>query len=419
MVFNLVLPHVVAQRISADSIACSTSMNQPIRILELRSADGAGGGPEKTILGGARLSAPEEFDIHVVYLKSESDTDSNIREKADSLDVRFSEITHHGPLDFGQFSKLRKYVAEHEFDIVHSHEYKSNFAALMLRRRFSNLKILSTAHGWTGSSFRERRIYYPADKRLLRYFPLIVSVSSEITDELIAKGISSDRIVTIPNGIDPELFRRDPTKRQSFRREHHINQNDVVIGAVGRLERQKRFDVLLTAFSNVAKQSDQDVKLLIAGEGSLREALRQQIQQLDLGEKANLLGHFADIQSLFSGIDIFVQSSDYEGTSNAILEAMAMEVPIVATHAGGTKDILVNGKHGTIVPINRPDRLESAIYEIIQRPDQAIARVKDSRALVENELSFKKRNQLLEGLYRQLVNGAPTQSVVDSSLPKN
>ena len=70
---------------------------------------------------------------------------------------------------------------------------------------------------------------------------------------------------------------------------------------------------------------------------------------------------------------------------------------------------IVDGKHGTIVPVNRPDSLESAINEIIQKPDQAAARIEDARALVENELSFQKRNQLLEGIYRQLFNGDAAQ----------
>ena len=96
---------------------------------------------------------------------------------------------------------------------------------------------------------------------------------------------------------------------------------------------------------------------MIAGDGSLRKALEDQRHALGLTEAVILTGHVADVIPLHHAFDLFVQSSDYEGTPNAVLEAMAMETPIVATEAGGTAEFVHDGVHGRIIPVGSVDRL--------------------------------------------------------------
>ena len=393
-----------------------TSENQPIRILELRAADGAGGGPEKTILRGARLSDPAEFQIHIVYLTGEGDSVSEIRKQADEIGVEFAAFTSKGKFDFSQLRNLREYVRDNDIQIVHSHEYKSNYMAVQLRKSFPNLKILSTAHGWTGHSWKERFLYYPIDKRLLKSFPQLISVSSEITGELVRKGVDSDRITTIPNSIEPEKFQRCQSLRANFRGQHSLSDDTFVIGAVGRLERQKRFDLLIDAINSIVKSGSGDnLQLLIAGEGSLKSPLEAQIQQLDIGQHVRMLGHVSDIRSLYSGMDLFVQSSDYEGTSNAVLEAMAMEVPIVATTAGGTEDIVTHQEHGILIPTGDHRQIESGIKTLVSSDTLAAELAASARKRVESELSFQNRNSRLERIYESLV-GQPSSTPVPATV---
>ena len=103
------------------------------------------------------------------------------------------------------------------------------------------------------------------------------------------------------------------------------------------LEPQKRFDLLIDAFASLAATRP-DLHVFVAGDGSTLPALRRQVAGLgEVGQRVHLLGHRADVDLLHHAFDVFVQSSDYEGTPNAVLEAMAFETPIVATRAGGTR----------------------------------------------------------------------------------
>jgi glycosyltransferase involved in cell wall biosynthesis len=99
-----------------------------------------------------------------------------------------------------------------------------------------------------------------------------------------------------------------------------------------------------------------------------------------------------------------VQSSDYEGTPNVVLEAMAMRVPVVATDAGGTRDIVTNRVDGLIVLPGSAEGLVAAIMESISNPVEAGLRADRARLKVENELSFLSRNRKLENIYRSMVN---------------
>ena len=115
-----------------------------------------------------------------------------------------------------------------------------------------------------------------------------------------------------------------------------IAPDDVVIGAVGRLEPQKRFDLLLEVFAAPARRPTR-APLVIVGEGSLaRRARRQSSATGPRVDRVRLLGHRTDVVGLHHAFDLFVQSSEHEGTPNAVLEAMAMETPLVATDVGGT-----------------------------------------------------------------------------------
>jgi glycosyltransferase involved in cell wall biosynthesis len=115
---------------------------------------------------------------------------------------------------------------------------------------------------------------------------------------------------------------------------------------------------------------------------------------------------------LHHALDLFVQSSDYEGTPNSVLEAMAMETPIVATEAGGTAELVHDGVHGRILPIGRVDKLMYAISAAMLDP-AATRRMKlRARQRVEGELSFESRVRKVEGIYQELIG--PSTSLRES-----
>jgi glycosyltransferase involved in cell wall biosynthesis len=371
-----------------------------IRVLELRSVRGTGGGPEKTILFGAALTDASRFAITVCYVRDTRDDVYAIDRRARAAAVDFVEIEERHSFDPRIVGRLQALLSDRRIDVVHSHDYKTDLLAWMVAGRCRS--ILATAHGWTGHSGRERRLYYPLDRRLLARFPRVIAVSSDVRNALLRSGARADRVTVLLNGIDANQFRRDSARVDAIRTSLGLSATSVVIGAVGRLERQKRFDLLLEAFARLRRDRP-DVRLLIAGDGSLRAALTQRIASLGLTGACQILGHRDDIESLHHAFDIFVQSSEYEGTPNAVLEAMALETPIVATDAGGTAEVARPDLDGLIVPAGDVDALVSAISRTLDDSVARRSRVRAARKRVETDLSFEARTRALERIYLELV----------------
>jgi glycosyltransferase involved in cell wall biosynthesis len=229
-----------------------------------------------------------------------------------------------------------------------------------------------------------------------------VAVSEDIRGALLRAGAAPGRVRTVLNGIDPSLFRRDRTRQSQARLAFGPGPAEIVIGAVGRLEHQKRFDLLLEAVALLRMERPQ-FGVVIAGDGSLRQNLQAHADRLGLGASCRFLGHTSDVTGAHHAFDVFVQSSEYEGTPNAVLEAMALETPIVATSAGGTREVMQDKVHGLLVPSGDPRPLAEAIARTLADPSATAHRVAAARARIEGELSFATRMETLHGIYEDLV----------------
>jgi glycosyltransferase involved in cell wall biosynthesis len=370
-----------------------------IHVLEFRAVRGTGGGPEKTILHGATLACCVR--VTLCYLRSAVDPQYVVDRRARELGVAYYEVRERHPLDPRSWFHVRQLVRDLRVDIIHAHDYKTNLLTLALARTDGAL-ALSTVHGWTGHSLRERLVYYPADRRLLAFFPRVIAVSSEIRDRLVRAGADPSRVTVLLNGIDADHFRRDCRRGSIVRRQLGLAPEATVVGAIGRLEPQKNFPLLLRAVKALSARRP-DLRLVIAGEGSARSDLERLCRALGLERTCLLLGHRSDVAGLHHALDLFVQSSDYEGTPNAVLEAMAMETPVVATDVGGTSELARHGEHALIVPPRRLDALVEAMELVVGDTQATARRVRAARARVEQELSFRARVRRLEEIYCELV----------------
>jgi len=370
---------------------------RPLNILELRTVRGTGGGPDKTILLGTALTNAEKYAVTICYIRDARDEIFNIDQRARKLPVTYMEVIERHSLDWRIWPALRQIVREREIDIIHGHDYKTDLLALLLARVEGRLCV-STSHGWGGLSERELRFYYPVDRRLMRFFDHVIAVSSVIRNTLVARGTRPERVSVVLNGVDPDQFKRDPARRAEAQAHFELPPDATVLGTVGRLEREKNFPMLIHAFARVLQQRP-TAMLVIAGDGSLRGELERQAVALNVAGRLRLLGLIDQVALLHQALDVYVQSSDLEGTSNAVLEAMALETPIVATDVGGTAEMARPGQEALIVPPGDEDAMVAAILEVFANPDAARSRTRAARARVENELSFERRTRRVEALY--------------------
>lgn len=371
-------------------------------VLELRSVRGTGGGPEKTILLGAAHHDRDRFRVTVCYLRDERDSVFGVDRRAAELGVNYVEARERHSFDHRVWRRLREVADNCQADIVHGHDYKTNLLALLLARK-TGAVAMATSHGWTGQSWRERALYYPGDRRVLRRLAHVLAVSSDVRNTLVQSGVRPEAVTVLLNGIDPDAFRPDPARRDRIRRELGLDPSTPLVGAVGRLEPQKRFDLLVDSVASLNRE--RPVRLAVVGDGSLRGPLEARVERVGLAGVCQFLGHRTDVAALHDAFDVFVQSSDYEGTPNAVLEAMAMETPVVATDVGGTTELARPDVHGLIVPPGDSTAIGRAIRQVLDDPSAARQRAVAARARIERDLSFAGRTRQLEHLYDRLTVG--------------
>ena len=184
----------------------------------------------------------------------------------------------------------------------------------------------------------------------------------------------------------------------------YAGEREKRIVSVGRLEKQKNQTLLIEAFSELAKQFPEYI-LEIYGEGSLRTSLENKIEQLELKTRVFLKGYEKDVLSKISRAKMFVLSSDYEGISNALIEAMAIGLPVVSTDhpIGGARAVIVDGENGLLTPVGDRKALGDAMRAILEDAEISI-KMGENATKIRERLSVEKiAEQWLAYLERVIV----------------
>lgn len=387
-------------------------MTQPrkINVLDVRSCRGGGGGPEKTILFSALETDREHFNMSVAYLKSRDDPEFDLHERAQKLGVEsFYTIDESFKFDIGAMRRMLKLCRDKQIDIFHAHCYKSDLYGLILSR-FHKMKLVTTAHGplasfkffWASKNWRVRYLYDQLDLRLLKYYDLVLMVSDTMRDIISRYQVDPRRMMWIRNAIDSKFFRRSGSPDAEFRAQLGIPATATVVGAVGRLNGEKDYPNLLRAAQLlVAKRPD--LYFVIAGKGELETELKETAQQLGVADRVIFMGHFHDVRKVFELMDLYVLSSTREGLPNTVLEAMAMEVPIVSTDVDGVKEAVSDQREAFLVPPQDSPALAAGIERMLDDTELRQRLARQARQKVEAEFSFAHRTRTIENLYRQLM----------------
>ena len=210
-------------------------------------------------------------------------------------------------------------------------------------------------------------------------------------------GFAPDRLEVIPNGVDITRFkpRRDLTPPSPLQ-----GKGPVVI-SVGRLVPAKRYDLLIQAWSQVCRQQLEG-HLVILGEGPLRRDLEALIQSLHLGSRVSLPGEVPGVQDWLSAAAVYVSSSDTEGMSNAILEALASALPVIATRVSGSTDLIQHGQQGLLVERDSPDALVGSIQRLLADTDERRRLGRNARARIVQSFSLEAVAARYQATYRRL-----------------
>lgn len=255
--------------------------------------------------------------------------------------------------------KLVKIIKRWNPTIVHGFLVHANLITRFVRPFVRIPILISSARNINeGGKFRE--LLYKLTDRLC---DLTTQVSQQAKEYYMKRGIvSKDKIIYIPNGVDTEIFKPSREIREKLRQE--MNLEGFVWITVGRLEEQKDYPTLLQAFSCLINEHRLKSTLLICGKGPLYQRLILLAKELNIDNFVRFLGVRTDIPFLLNAADAFVLSSKWEGMSNAVLEAAASGLPIVATNVSGNDEIVLNHNTGILVSPGEPKLLAEAMLKL-------------------------------------------------------
>lgn len=368
-------------------------------VLHTRVVTGSGGGPDKTILNSPRFLRERGYPMICAYMRPPGDPYfAALERRADGWNAPLVAVDDRGPFDTGVITQFQELCRRHRPAIWHGHDYKSNLIGLWLRRSFP-MKLVTTVHGWVKHTWKTP-LYYSIDKFCLARYHSVICVSEDLYDACRARGVDSNKLHFVPNAIDTQEYRRrEPSALEQRRR--GVPEGRLVIGAVGRLSEEKGFHLLIEAVSRLLKKGF-DVELWIAGEGDQQDRLERLIDEQNQRDRIKLLGFQSDTISLFHAMDLFVLSSIREGLPNVVLEAMALDVPVVSTNVAGVPAVLTHDVNGWIIEPGSAPAIESAL-EIVLRDSNRRKRLgQQGRETIEERYSFQRRMDRIKEIYDRL-----------------
>lgn len=361
-------------------------------------------GPAKNLLQFAELArSPRQgpaVEIHPVVFQRPGAPTLFI-ESARRLSLPVHVIPEKSRFDASVVAGLALLVRELAPDIVQTHAVKSHF---LVRKAglYRERPWVAFHHGYTAPNLRAR-LYNQLDRWSLRAARQVITMSEPFRRELIGKGVAPDRIAVVHNAIAPDwgARSREPAAAAALRARLGIVSTARVILLVGRLSREKDHATLLAAVAKLRQSGDvPEVHLLLVGDGPERSRIEQAIGALGLAGAVTLTGQVPSAEPYYGIADVAVLSSLSEGSPNALLEAMAVGIPVVATRVGGIPEIVSDGESALLIAPRDVAGMNRALERVLTSSDLADKLAREARRTIETRHTPEARTQRLIGIYR-------------------
>ncbi|HUQ64303.1 MAG TPA: glycosyltransferase [Acidimicrobiales bacterium] len=357
------------------------------------------GGTERILASSIRYMDRARFDVEVAYVLPWKD--AMVQEiEARGITVHCLEGAR-GNVNWPL--RLRSLVYERQYSIVHTHmPYPAAVARMVLHR--SGPALIHTEHNvWD----RFRLWTREANSLTMSRNAAVIAVSRAVADSMtkphLAPWLGRPAVEVIYHGIDVDGVRAGEEIRVAARRVLGLAPTNFVIGTVGNLTPKKDHRTLLEAAVVLMRRHD-NVRIVIMGDGPLRQDLEAAAQALGIADRVTFTGSRPDVPELLAALDAFVLSSQFEGFPIALVEAMATGLPCVATSVGGTPELMTDHNNGILVKPGDAAVLAGGLDELIMNPElrQAISRQAASDAL---KYGLRDAVERLQCIYSEVLAG--------------
>lgn len=268
-------------------------------------------------------------------------------------------------------NKIKNIIMEKKYDLVHTHTPIASAIVRLASKDLPNVQVMYTAHGFhffDGAPLKNWLVYYPIEKILSRYTDTIITINDE--DYRRAQKFDAKNVEFVPGvGLDLEEVTYSPVRKKKILEELSIENKDIILLSVGELNNNKNHKIVLEA---IAQLKNDSLKYYICGSGILKEKLIRYSTDLGIENQVYFLGRRNDIYEMLHISDVFIFPSYREGLSKALMEAMAMEKPIIASDIRGNRDLVDKNKGGWLFNPKDLNQLTYYINKLIENPDDQI-----------------------------------------------
>jgi sugar transferase (PEP-CTERM/EpsH1 system associated) len=356
----------------------------PVRLLHVID-ELALGGTELAMVRLARHLDTERFESHVCAFLSGA-----VEAELQNAALPYVIIAKRRAFDASLLLRLTAWVKREHVQLIHCRSLQGilygGLAALLTRVPF-----VCSIHGENTLRLQRAVPILRFSARCARALLTVSESLKSLTAQTV--GIPPERIRVIYNGVDLNKFSRDRVQGHPIPHAAHV-------GCVGTLRPVKGHSYLVEAIAEV-RQNIPHVRLSLAGDGPMRDELEHLQQSLGLNGNVSLLGQRDDVHELLRQFDVFALPSLSEGISNALLEAMAVGLPVIATNVGGNPEVVRHGATGLLVPPQDSRALADALLQILSDPDRRQKMGRRGRERVETHFSLSAMARNYERIYEQ------------------
>ncbi|MBN1356869.1 glycosyltransferase family 4 protein [bacterium] len=354
-------------------------------------------GGEAQVLHLARNLPADEFSSIIAAPHK-----SALADRAGRAGIPVLPLSGTGELSPGIYRDLRRCIAQNDISVFHVHTSHGLVPAALVRRvACPELKIVYSRR----TDFHIRQTWLGLSRLKYRLGPdIILTVSERIREILMEDGLDGGRIRTVHSGIDLDAF-QPGYRRDEIRRELGIGKEQTVVGMVAALVAHKDPMTFVRAAETVLKTLPETV-FILAGAGRLMPTIESHLAKSPGNSRIILTGFRTDIPAVLAAMDVFCMSSSEEGLCTSILDAMAMQLPVVATRTGGIPEAVSDGQTGLLVEPGDPDRFAAAVLKLLADSGKTRSMGIEGRKRVTQYFDISKTVAQTAEIYRELA-GVP------------
>jgi glycosyltransferase involved in cell wall biosynthesis len=370
------------------------------------------GGAEKVSLNFLRLVDRDRFEIHPILFIRPWENLPYFAIQITQLGYYFSTVPVSVRPEGERLRVLRvasqvySILKNGSFDLVHTHGYFADICSVPMTR-ILGIPSISTCHGFIRNDHK-LKIYNKLDAYALRCCKIVIAVSEALKIELIQAGIKESLIKVIPNAVPSFLSKQNVQQlRQKKRLSLGINSGCFAVGYLGRLSKEKGLTFLIKAISDLKKEST-ELKLILVGDGPERQILERQVHDCGLYEMVIFAGFQEETESWISSFDLFVLPSLSEGTPLALLEAMAIGVPVLASSVGGVPKVITDEVNGLLVSPGNSRSLGDKILRLKNNPELLSKYARAGLVTVNQNYNIFDWSKKIENSYERILYQKPS-----------